>query len=76
MGEMPMSFFRWGEKGMDYSKLHWQSDFMRSEIYGECDEEDDFVVGVYTIADFPEVVVYVDTERGIIIDSYVVNEDE
>lgn len=43
---------------MDYSKLHWSSDWMYSEIYGDSDEED-VAVGLYSIIDFPEINLYI-----------------
>ena len=54
---------------LDYSKLHWQNDFMSDEIYGEGVEE--FVVGVYTLIDFPEITVHINTEIGEIIDVFL-----
>ena len=64
-----MAFFRLDVTILDYSKLHWQNDFMSDEIYGEGIEE--FVVGVYTLKDFPEITVYINTEIGEIIDVFL-----
>lgn len=56
---------------MDFTKLHWNSDFMRSEIYGECDSEEDFVIGIYTLIDFPEITLYINVEEGKIIEVFL-----
>jgi hypothetical protein len=58
---------------MDYSKLHWQSDFMSDEIYGE--GVDEFVVGIYTLRDFPQITLYINTEIGKVIEVFL-DEDE
>lgn len=60
---------------MDYSKLHWSSDWMYSEVYGESDEEDR-VVGLYSIMDFPEINLYIDTESGRILEIWLDEGDE
>lgn len=59
---------------MDYSKLHWSGDWMHSEVYGESDQED-VVVGLYTIIDFPEINLYIDTENGKILEVWLDEED-
>lgn len=61
---------------MKYDLLHWQSDWMKSEIYGEEFEgEDDTVIGYYTLKDFPEVNLYIDTEEGKIIEVWLDEEE-
>ncbi|MCM3387203.1 hypothetical protein M3649_03540 [Ureibacillus chungkukjangi] len=61
---------------MDYSKLHWQSDWMKSEVYGDQYEGvDDTVVGYYTLVDFPEINLYIDTEEGKILEVWLSEED-
>ena len=52
---------------MNYGSLVWQSDCMSTEFYAD-DNMDEFVVGIYLIAEFPEVVLYINTETGRIID--------
>lgn len=65
-----------GVRDIDYSKLHWVGDFMYSEIIGEPYEiENDYVVGIYSIKDFPEISVYIDTEKGKILDVWL-DDDE
>lgn len=59
---------------MDYSKLHWHSDWKYSEVYGEV--EDDIALGLYSIKDFPEIRMYIDTENQKIIDAWLVEEEE
>ena len=59
---------------MDYRKLAWESDFMASEL-GYSTEDDDFVVGLYSLIDFPEVLLYINTEEEIIVEVYLMRED-
>lgn len=59
---------------MNYSKLHWYSDWMYSEIYGESEEEDR-VIGMYSIADFPEINLYIDTENGKILEAWLEDDE-
>lgn len=54
---------------MDYEKIHWESDFLSTEIYG--DDIDDFTVGVYRLIDFPEIILYINTEIGEIIEVFL-----
>lgn len=57
---------------MDYRKLHWSSDWNGDEV----GYDDIPVVGLYSIADFPEVHVYIDTETGKILEAWAMNDDE
>lgn len=54
---------------IDFTKLHWESDFMSYEVYG--DSAKDFTVGVFRIHDFPNVVLYINYEENKIIEAYV-----
>lgn len=47
---------------------------MHSEVYGESDHED-IVVGLYSIIDFPEINLYIDTENGKILEVWLDEED-
>lgn len=61
---------------MNYSKLHWYSDWMYSEIYGEPEsEEGDTVVGYYSVIDFPEINMYIDVENNRILEVWLDVED-
>ena len=52
---------------MDYSKLHWYSDWNGDEVgYDEV-----LVVGLYSLIDFPEINMYIDTENGRILEVWL-----
>lgn len=55
---------------MNYSKLHWWSDWSGDEIgYDEA-----LVVGLYSLIDFPEIHMYIDVDNDVIIDVWVEEE--
>lgn len=62
---------------MDYSKLHWHSDFMLSEILGidYDDMVDDRAAGCYSLMSFPEINMYIDVENNKILEVWL-EEDE
>lgn len=57
---------------MDYSKLVWQSDWNGEEVGYDAVS----VVGLYTLKGFPEMNVYIDVEKGIILEAFLDYEDE
>lgn len=60
---------------MDFSKLNWSGDFLYSELLGLSYEvKNDFTAGHYTIKDFPEVNLYINTEEGKIIKTWLEQE--
>jgi hypothetical protein len=59
---------------MKYDKLLWESDFLSTELFG--DDVEEFNVGIYRLKDFPEILVYVDTENAAIFDAFLNKEDE
>lgn len=57
---------------MDYTQLHWQSDWAYSEIYGFLPKtKEDFAVGHYKLRGFPEVNMYIDMEDGKVIEVWL-----
>lgn len=64
---------------MDYSKLHWQCDYMLNEIqgldYDEIPEEENKTIGYYTMIDFPEINLYIDVEEGKILEVWLSEEE-
>lgn len=58
---------------MDYSKFHWWSDFMASEMgyVDENDEENDFVVGIYSPLESPNMILHINMDTYDIIESYI-----
>lgn len=64
-----------GGGGLDYNNLHWNGDFMLNEImgieYDEMSDEDNHVVGYYTLSDYPEVNLYIDMETNKVIDVWL-----
>lgn len=62
---------------MDYSKLHWWSDFLYSETHDRrVSEEDDRTVGLYTMKDFPEIRLYIDIENDKVLEVWLENETD
>ena len=62
-----------GDLLMDYSKLNWIGDFMFSEMYDN-ETDNDFIVGIYRIKDFPNIILHINIEESKIIE--VLLEDE
>lgn len=64
---------------MNYTLLHWQSDWALNEILGidyeEISEEENHVIGYYTLVDYPEVNLYINQETGKVIEVWLSEED-
>lgn len=61
---------------MDYNKLHWHSDWTYSEVYGKESEYGDIALGLYSIKDFPDIHMYIDTENEEVIDVWLMRDKE
>lgn len=66
------------EVKMRYNNYNWSADFMLSEILGLDYEEveNDTVVGLYSLKDFPEVNMYIDMENNKVIEVFLIGDDE
>lgn len=60
---------------VDFSKLHWQSDWTYEEIYGE--RNDNFtVIGLYSDIKDSDLMYYIDIETGKVIEVLNYGEDD
>lgn len=59
---------------MDYSKYHWIGDFMKSEMFEMDDNEEDVVVGLYRLIEFPEVLLHIDMENHKVLEVLLEND--
>jgi hypothetical protein len=55
---------------INFNDFRWESDYNGDEV----GHNDVSVVGQYTLIDYPEINVYVDTEKGVIIEIWVSKE--
>ena len=62
---------------IDYSQLHWNCDYMYSEIYDDTvSEEDDVVVGLYALKDIPQINMYIDMNRNKVLEVWTEYEED
>lgn len=52
---------------MNERKYKWHSDFMASEL-GYCDDsEEDFIIGMYSLYNYPNIILYIDIVNNNVI---------